>query len=64
VQIDDTVFATASHGVILMSDRDGQTVYSISRNIFSPGAAYSATPTSVTAQDPETGVLTDIVTGW
>jgi hypothetical protein len=64
VQIDDTVFATASHGVILMSDPDGQTVYSISRNIFSPGAAYSATPTSVTAQDPETGVLTDIVTGW
>jgi len=62
-QIDDTVFATASHGVILVSDRDGETVYSISRNIFSPGAAYSATPTAVAALDPETGVLTDVVTG-
>lgn len=63
VQIDDTIFATASHGVILVSDRDGETVYAISRNIFSPGAAYSATPNSVAALDPETGVLTDIVTG-
>jgi len=47
VQIDDTVFAIASHGVILVSDRDGETVYAIARNIFSPGAAYSATTTSV-----------------
>ncbi|MFI5113969.1 MAG: hypothetical protein ACHP7J_02410 [Terriglobales bacterium] len=63
VQIDDTIFATASHGVILVSDRDGETVYAISRNIFSPDAAYSATPTSVAALDLDTGVLTDIVTG-
>jgi hypothetical protein len=63
VQIDDTVFATASHGVILVSDRDGETVYAISRNIFSPSAAYSATPSSVAALDPDTGVLTDVVTG-
>jgi hypothetical protein len=63
VQIDDTVFATASHGVILVADRDGETVYAISRNIFSPSAAYSATPSSVAALDPSTGVLTDIVTG-
>jgi hypothetical protein len=63
VQIDDTVFATASNGVILVSDRDGETVYAITRNIFSPGVAYSATPTSVAALDLETGVLTDIVTG-
>ena len=63
VQIDDTIFATASHGVILVSDRDGETVYAISRDIFSPSAAYSATPTSVAALDAETGVLTDIVTG-
>jgi hypothetical protein len=63
VQIDDTIFAIASHGVILVSDRDGQTVYAISRNIFSPGAAYSATPKSVAALDLDTGVLTDIVTG-
>ena len=63
VQIDDTVFATASHGVILVSDRDGETVYAISRNIFAPAAAYSATPTSVAALDLATGVLTDVVTG-
>jgi hypothetical protein len=63
VQIDDTIFATDSHGVILVSDRDGETVYVITRNIFSPGAAYSATPSSVAALDPDTGVLTDVVTG-
>jgi hypothetical protein len=63
VQIDDTVFATSSHGVILVSDRDGQTVYAISRNIFSPGAAYSATPSSVAELNQDTGLLTDIVTG-
>jgi hypothetical protein len=63
VQIDDTVFATASHGVILVSDRDGETVYAISRNIFSPSAAYSATPTSVAEVDLNTGVLKNIVTG-
>jgi hypothetical protein len=63
VQIDDTVFATASHGVILVSDRDGETVYAISRNIFSPGAAYCATPTSVAELNQDAGVLTDIVTG-
>jgi hypothetical protein len=63
VQIDDTVFATASHGVILVADRDGETVYAISRNIFSADAAYSATPTSVAELNQDTGVLTDIVIG-
>jgi len=62
-QIDDTVFATSSYGVILVSDRDGETVYAISRNIFAPSAAYSATPAAVAELDPNTGVLTDIVTG-
>jgi hypothetical protein len=62
-QIDDTVFATATHGVILVSDRDGETVYAISRNIFSPGAAFSATPDAVAELDDETGVLGDVVTG-
>jgi len=62
-QIDDTIFATSSHGVILVSDRDAETVYAISRNIFAPAAAYSATPNAVAELDPNTGVLTDIVTG-
>ena len=63
VQIDDTVFATSSHGVILVSDRDGETVYAISRNIFAPDAAYSATPTSVASLNMNTGVLTNVVSG-
>ncbi|HLW85244.1 MAG TPA: hypothetical protein VKR60_08535 [Candidatus Sulfotelmatobacter sp.] len=62
-QIDDTVFATSSHGVILVSDRDGETVYAISRDLFAPSAAYSATPAAVAALDPSTGILTDVVTG-
>ncbi len=67
-QIDDTVFATSSHGVILVSDRDAGAdgsgiVYAISRNLFAPGAAYSATPNSVGALDLDTGVITPVVTG-
>ena len=46
-----------------MSDRNEETVYAITRNIFAPGAAYSATPNSVATLDPVTGVLTDVVTG-
>jgi len=66
-QIDDTVFATSSHGVILVSDRDAGAdgsgiVYAISKNIFSPDAAYSATPNSVGALDLNTGVITPVVT--
>ena len=62
-QIDDTVYATSSHGFVLVSDRDGEMVYKISRNIFAPAAAYSATPNSVATLDLDTGVLTDVVTG-
>ena len=61
VQIDDTVYATSSHEVILVSDRDGETIYAISKDIFSPAAAYSATPTSV--GELNTGVITNVVTG-
>jgi hypothetical protein len=63
VQIDDTVYARASHGIILVADRDGETVYAITRNIFSADDAYSATPTSVAELNQYTGVLTDVVTG-
>ena len=67
-QVDDTVFATSTHGVILVSDRDAGSagagiVYAISKNIFSPGAAYTATPNSVGALDFDTGVITNVVTG-
>jgi len=63
VQIDDTIYATSSHGVVLVSDRDGETVYAISKDIFAPAAAYSATPTSVGELDLDTGVITNVVTG-
>jgi hypothetical protein len=66
VQVDDTVFATSSHGTILVSDRDAGAagiIYAISKDIFSPGAAYSATPTSVGHLNFDTGVITNVVTG-
>jgi hypothetical protein len=65
-QVDDTVFATSTYGTILVSDRDAEAagiIHTISKNIFSPGAAYTATPTSVGNLDLDTGVITDVVTG-
>jgi hypothetical protein len=63
VQIDDTIFATSSHGAILVSDRDGEIIYTVSNDIFAPGHAYSATPTSVGRVNLDTGVITNVVTG-
>ncbi len=66
VQIDDTVFATSSYGIILVSDRDAGAagiVYAISKDIFSPDAAYSATPNSVGHLNFDNGVITNVVTG-
>jgi hypothetical protein len=62
VQIDDTVFPAKSQGVILVSDRDGETVYSITAPFFGPDP-YSAAPTSVDQLNLSTGVLTPVVTG-
>jgi hypothetical protein len=62
-QVDDTVFATSSHGVLLVSDRDGEKVYAVTKPIFSPDAAYTAEATRVGALDLDTGVITPILTG-
>jgi hypothetical protein len=65
-QVDDTIFATSSHGVILVSDRDAGAagiVYAISKNIFSPGAAYTATPNSVGRVDFDNGAIVNVVSG-
>jgi len=62
-QIDDTVLAVSSQGVILVSDRDGETVYSIQAPFFGPSEAFSAGPTFVGRLNVHTGVLTPIVTG-
>lgn len=67
-QVDDTIFATTSHGVILVSDRDGGSdrsgiVYAVSKDIFSPGGVYTATPTSVGRLNFDNGAITNVVTG-
>jgi hypothetical protein len=64
-QLDDTVFATSSEGFILVSDLDAGIVYSIHRNHFTPGAAYSAAnvPGFVGRLDLEFGEVIPIVTG-
>jgi hypothetical protein len=63
VQVDDTIFATSSHGVILVSDRDGETVYAVTAPLFAPAAAYTATPDSLGRVDLDTGIVTPVVTG-
>jgi hypothetical protein len=62
-QIDDTVLAYSSQGVILVSDRDAETIYSIRAPFFAPSEAYSAGPTFVGRLNTHTGVLTQVVTG-
>jgi len=62
-QIDDTVLAYSSQGVILVSDRDGETVYSIQAPFFGPSEAYSAGLTFVGRLNTHTGGLTPIASG-
>lgn len=62
-QIDDTVLANSSQGLILVSDRDGETIYSIQAPFFGPSEAYSAGPTFVGRLNTHTGVLNPVVTG-
>jgi hypothetical protein len=62
VQIDDTVFPKDSQGVILVADRDGETVYSVTAPFFGPDP-YSAAPTFVGQLNLSTGVLNPAVTG-
>ena len=63
--VDDTVFLTASAGVMLVADRDGETVYAITAPFLEPGSAYSASDSGgfVGALDFSTGILTPVVTG-
>lgn len=61
-QIDDTVYPTTSQGVILVSDRDGETVYAVTAPYFGPDA-FSAGPTFVGQLNMSTGVETPVVSG-
>jgi hypothetical protein len=42
VQVDDTVFVTASHGYLLVADRDANTVYKLEAVDWPSGAAFTA----------------------
>src|ERR1700730_18676212 len=71
---DDTAFADAAQGELLVADKNGETVYAITTPYFAPGAAYSAvvaaaTPGGATVvafvgrTDLTTGFVTPIVSG-
>jgi hypothetical protein len=71
---DDTVFVNSAQGTLLVADKDGETVYSITAPYFAPGAAYTAivataTPGGATVAafvgqtDLTTGFVTPILSG-
>ena len=53
VQVDDTVFATSRHGVLLVADRDANTIYAVTTPVWPLDAAYSAV-TNTTGTAPAT----------
>lgn len=63
--VDDTVFPNVSSGILLVADRDGETVYEITAPFLAPGSAYSASDSGgfVGALNFVTGELTPVVTG-
>jgi hypothetical protein len=65
VETDDTAFVTSSQGFLLFADKGLNMVFSLSRNAFMPGAAYTAADGGpfVGALNMTTGVVTPVVTG-
>ncbi len=64
ITVDDTVFATAPSGTILVADTSADIVYAIKSNAFQPGGAYSAASTGTLCKvDLSTGFVKPIVTG-
>ncbi len=65
VETDDTAFVTSSEGFILFADKGLNTVFTLSRNAFVPGSAYTAADGGpfVGTLDLTTGLITPIVTG-
>jgi hypothetical protein len=63
--VDDTLFLPSSSGVMLVADRDGETVYAITAPFLEPGSAYSASDSGgfVGVLDFITGDLTPVVSG-
>jgi hypothetical protein len=69
-QVDDTLFAPATDGFILVSDTKANVTYKITKDVFVPGTAYSAGVAGTTAApgfvgrlDLDFGQLTPIVSG-
>jgi hypothetical protein len=65
VETDDTAFITSSEGFLLFADKGLNTVYTLKKNAFSPGTAYTAADGGpfVGTLDFTTGVVTPLVTG-
>jgi len=65
VEVDDTAFVTSSQGFLLFADKGLNTVYTISKQAFAPGTAYTAADGGpfIGRLDMTTGVITPIVTG-
>jgi hypothetical protein len=65
VEVDDTAFVTSSEGFILFADKGLNTVFSLKRNAFAPGEAYTAADGAsfVGTVDLTTGLITQVVTG-
>lgn len=65
VETDDTAFVTSTEGYILFADKGLNTVYTLSKNAFVPGTAYTAADGGpfVGSLDMATGIITPIVTG-
>lgn len=65
VEVDDTAFVTSSQGFILFADKSLNEVFTLNKNAFVPGTAYTAADGGpfVGTLDLTTGVITPIVTG-
>jgi len=65
VEVDDAVFVTSTEGFILFADKKLNTAFSLKKNAFAPGAAYTAADGGpfVGTIDITTGVITPIVAG-
>ncbi|MGA8220355.1 MAG: hypothetical protein WB780_01790 [Candidatus Acidiferrales bacterium] len=65
VETDDTAFVTSTEGFLIFADKGLNTVYTLRRNAFSPGSAFTAADGGpfVGTLDLTTGVITPVVTG-
>jgi len=65
IEVDDTAFVTSTEGFILFADKGLNTVYTLKKKAWAPGAAYTAADGGpfVGTIDLTTGFITPIVTG-